>query len=207
MNSVRFFFFFFIDIYSSHCMHCQYISDSTYTEKKASCMPLTHLRNFEFGTGSFPRCVVFGFGSFLFALLTCGLIFNRFPRALTFSRSWCGRRDDWLCCPSGAFSFASIFQAAWFPWTSLWGAYIGHSGMLSGAGHHRVSFLWSACHTFGFSWTSLNWSCTRQATRLPWTGLCDNLGVVSDSFLRTYDTVTTKITSSSLCRSLCCVKK
>lgn len=175
-------------------------------------MSLTHRRNFAFDTRSFPRCVVFCFGGLLFALLSCSLILSRFLWGITFSWSWCWRRDDWLCCLSGAFSFASIFlrnifQAAWFPRTTLWGVYIGHSGVLSGAGQCRVSFLWSARHSCGFSRASLDRNCTRQATRLSWTGLCGRLRVVSGSFLRTCDTVTTKITRSSLCRSLCCIKK
>lgn len=172
-------------------------------------MSLTHLRNMEFDSGSFPRSV----GSGLFALLSCSLIFSRFHRTLTFGRPWCGRRDVWpLSCFSGAFSFANnflrnIFQAAWFPWTSLGSVHAGQSATLSGAGQSRVSFLWSALHSSGFSWTSHNRSCTRQAAWLSWTGLCRHLGVVSGSFLRTCDTVTTKITSLSLCRSLCCVKQ
>lgn len=171
-------------------------------------MSLTHLRNLEFDSGSFPRHVSSG----LFALLSCSLIFSRFPRALTFRRPWCGRRDAWaLRCFSGAFSFANnflwnIFQAAWFPWTSLWSVHIGYSGMLSGAGQYRVSFLWSVQHSSGFSWTSLSWSCTRKATWLSWTGLCRHFSVVSGSFLRTCDTVTSKITSLSLCRRLGSVK-
>ncbi len=185
----------------------------TEIDRKKQASPLTHLRNSEFGTSSFPRCVGFCFGSFLFALLSCSLIFSRFSWALTFSWSWCGRRDDWLCCLSGAFNFAStflrnIFQAAWFPWTTLWGVYIGHSGLLSGAGgHYRVSLLWSLHRSCGFSWTSLNRSSTCQSTWLSWTGLFSHLSVVSGSFLRTCNAVTTKITSSSLCRSLCRVKK
>lgn len=93
----------------------------SYTKIQKSVMSLTHLRNLEFDSGSFPRRVSSG----LFALLSCSLIFSRFPWALTFCWPWCGHRDAWaLRCFSGAFSFANnflrnIFKATWFPWTSL----------------------------------------------------------------------------------------